>query len=589
MANAIAQVFTLTIGSSNPSGGASITVSPNDNGNQSNGITQFSRIYNGNTAVVLTAAATAGGNNFNNWSGCDNASGTTCNVVMSANKAVTAMYGVISSPAISLSFDGLLRDRVGQNNLARAADGQADATFTVTYTAGGPRMLAQLKLTNDIGGVWDTVGATGFWTLGTASGLDAALLNASDDSVSLGLNNGDSFKSFAADFNNTEFVSGRTFTLTATFSDSTTATANVTIGSGPFTLTVASSNPPSGAAMTLSPNDNNGQGNGSTQFNRMYNNNVAVTLTAAATAGGNNFNSWSGCDSASATTCNVTMNANKTVTALYGTVSSPTISLSFDGLLRDRVGQNNLVRAADGQADGTFTVTYTAGGPRTLTQLKLTNDVGGVWDTVGSTGFWTLGTATALDTALLNGSDDSVNFAVNTGDSFKTFAADFNNTEFVNGRTFTLTASFSDGATATANFSITVASISLVFDGKLQDRVGSANLSRTADGQLDGEFKATLIGGGPRTITLLKLTNSAGGVWDTDGSTGFWTLGVALTPGGPLLNGPDDSVNFALSDGDSGYLFAADFNNTEFLTARTFTLTATFSDGTTATGSATLP
>src|SRR6202008_1259587 len=83
------------------------------------------------------------------------------------------------------------------------------------------------------------------------------------------------------------------------------------------TLTVASSNPSSGASITVTPNDKNSQGNGTTQFSRTYNNNTAVTLTAASTAGGNNFTNWSGCDSSSGTTCNVTMSADKTVTAVY--------------------------------------------------------------------------------------------------------------------------------------------------------------------------------------------------------------------------------------------------------------------------------
>jgi hypothetical protein len=310
-------------------------------------------------------------------------------------------------------------------------------------------MVTQMRLTNNVGGVWDTVGSTGNWTLGAALGLDTALLNGSDDSVNLGLNDGDSFKTFAADFNNTEFVTGRAFTLTATFSDASTATANVTIGNGPFILTVGSLNPSSGVSITVSPNDNSNQGNGTTQLTRTYNSNVAVTLTAAATAGGNNFSNWIGCDSTSAATCNVTMNAAKTVTAMY--VPPPTITLSFDGLIRDRVGQNNLARNPDGQLDGVFTVALTGGGPRTMTQLRLTNNVGGVWDTIGATANWTLGAALGLDTALLNGSDDSVSFTVNNGDSFKIFGADFNNTEFVAGRVFTLTATFSDGSTAAAN------------------------------------------------------------------------------------------------------------------------------------------
>ncbi|HTN71486.1 MAG TPA: S8 family serine peptidase, partial [Methylomirabilota bacterium] len=85
------------------------------------------------------------------------------------------------------------------------------------------------------------------------------------------------------------------------------------------TLSVVSSNPSTGVSVTVSPSDKFGQGDGSTQFTRTYYNNMAVTLMAPSTAGGNNFNSWNGCDSAAGTTCNVTMNADKTVTATYTT------------------------------------------------------------------------------------------------------------------------------------------------------------------------------------------------------------------------------------------------------------------------------
>jgi len=171
---------TLTVASASPSSGVSITVNPNDNNGQGNGVTQFTRTYSSNTVVILTASATAGGNNFSNWSGCDSSSGPTCNVTMNADKAVLATYA------------------------------------------------APIR-----------------------------------------------------------------------------------------TLTVASSNPNSGVGITVSPNDKSGFANGSTQFTRTYDNNMPVTLTAPSTAGGNNFSAWSGCDSSSGTTCNVTMSADKTVTAVY--------------------------------------------------------------------------------------------------------------------------------------------------------------------------------------------------------------------------------------------------------------------------------
>jgi uncharacterized repeat protein (TIGR01451 family) len=465
---------TLTVASSNPNSGVSITVSPNDNNGQSNGSTQFTRIYNNNASVSLTAPLTAGGNNFSSWSGCDltsGLSGSVCTVAMNADRTVTANYTPATggNPTITLNFDGLVRDRVGQCDSCVTGDGLLDGTFTVTLgAASGNRTVTSLNLTRTGPiGVWDTI-PNGFWALGAASGLDTALFNAANATVNFPLTAGSSFKAFAADFVNASFpnglfTSGSIFTLTANFSDGSTASASVTIGGGSLTsvLTVASSNPSSGVTIGVSPNDNNGQGAGTTQFTRTYNNNMTVTLTAPATSGSNTFVNWTGCDSAITTTCNVTLTGNMTVTANYTTSSGgPSISLSFDGKVRDRVGQGEAPSfiAPDGQLDGTFTVTLLpSSGNRTVTSINLsrTGPIG-IWDTVPGDGFWVLGVAGGLDTALLNGSDGSVNFPLTAGASFKIFAADFINGTFPNGlfiggSNFMVTVNFSDGSTATAN------------------------------------------------------------------------------------------------------------------------------------------
>ncbi|HEY6448696.1 MAG TPA: choice-of-anchor Q domain-containing protein [Acidobacteriaceae bacterium] len=83
------------------------------------------------------------------------------------------------------------------------------------------------------------------------------------------------------------------------------------------TLTVASANPASDVAIAASPADKNGKNSGTTGFTLTYAAGASVTLTAPATAGGNNFSSWSGCATASVLTCTVTVNANATVTASY--------------------------------------------------------------------------------------------------------------------------------------------------------------------------------------------------------------------------------------------------------------------------------
>src|SRR5215471_16691221 len=273
-----------------------------------------------------------------------------------------------SSASLSLAYNGLLRDRVGQGNIALAPDGVPDGTFTVTLSATGGRTVTGLRLDSNAPGTWDTSSSTVFWVLGVAPSLDAAVINASSTmAVNFTVADGGSFVIFAADYQGTEFLTGRTLTLTATFSDGSSATA---------TTTIASTGP---ASMTL----------------------------------------------------------------------------AYNGLLRDRVGQGNVALAPDGVPDGTFTVTLSATGGRTVTGLRLDSNAPGTWDTSSSTVFWVLGVAPSLDAAVINASSTmAVNFTVADGGSFVVFAADYQGTEFLAGRTLTLTATFSDGSSATATTTI---------------------------------------------------------------------------------------------------------------------------------------
>lgn len=84
--------YTLTVNSTNPGSGVTITASPADNNQTSSGNTSFKLIYNSGTTVTLTAPATAGANAFSSWNGCTSTSGATCIATMSANTTVTAAY-----------------------------------------------------------------------------------------------------------------------------------------------------------------------------------------------------------------------------------------------------------------------------------------------------------------------------------------------------------------------------------------------------------------------------------------------------------------------------------------------------------------
>jgi Glycoside hydrolase family 44/Divergent InlB B-repeat domain len=100
--------------------------------------------------------------------------------------------------------------------------------------------------------------------------------------------------------------------------NSAAGTGSVTVTSPTaYTLTVDSAAPASGITVVASPADNNGKTTGASPFTLTYNGGTQVTLTVALTDDSYTFVSWTGCTSASSTTCNLTLTANTAVTANY--------------------------------------------------------------------------------------------------------------------------------------------------------------------------------------------------------------------------------------------------------------------------------
>lgn len=91
--------YTLTINSSNPASGVTISVGNPLNNVVSQGTTPFTETGSSGTQYILTAPATSGGNNFSSWSGCTTSStnGVTCNVTLNGNMTVSAAY---ATPAL---------------------------------------------------------------------------------------------------------------------------------------------------------------------------------------------------------------------------------------------------------------------------------------------------------------------------------------------------------------------------------------------------------------------------------------------------------------------------------------------------------
>jgi hypothetical protein len=138
-----------------------------------------------------------------------------------------------AAPAITLTFDGTLRDRVGRGDFGIGDDSLVDGVFTVTLQPGsGERTVTSLELSRSSGGRWNTVPSDGFWILGAASSLDAPLYNNSTGAVNITVPEGGSFLLFAGEDQDL-FSPGSSFTLTVGFADGSTATASVTIPEAP--------------------------------------------------------------------------------------------------------------------------------------------------------------------------------------------------------------------------------------------------------------------------------------------------------------------------------------------------------------------
>ena len=98
--------YTLTVASSNPGSGVAVSVSPNDNAGMGNGTTEFSRTYNRNTFVDLTAAATApNGNIFQKWQrdGVDLSTARFVLAYTDRDRTYTAVYVVPNTFALTVN------------------------------------------------------------------------------------------------------------------------------------------------------------------------------------------------------------------------------------------------------------------------------------------------------------------------------------------------------------------------------------------------------------------------------------------------------------------------------------------------------
>jgi hypothetical protein len=118
--------YTLTV-NKNPANVGTFSQNPAPNCN--NG-TQ----YLSGTAVVLTANQ-APGYTFSNWSGCDAASGVTCNVTMNAAKSVTANYAPVTSSSTASSSSTVSSSATSSSATSSATSSSATSSSVASSSA----------------------------------------------------------------------------------------------------------------------------------------------------------------------------------------------------------------------------------------------------------------------------------------------------------------------------------------------------------------------------------------------------------------------------------------------------------------------
>jgi hypothetical protein len=269
---------TLSVLSTNPDSGVSITVTPTDTNGLSNGTTTFTRTFYQNTTVVLNAAGIAGGNEFKEWRKDGVVVGTSNVVVFNMDKdhTMTAVYGPIT-------------------------------TYTLTVGSSNPNNGVNISASpNDNGGLGN--GMTQFMLTYNHN----TFVNLIAPATAPGGNIFQKWQRDGVDLTTDQLgqvLMNGNHTMTAVYVVPQT-----------FVLAVNSSNPNSGVNITVSPNDKNNLGDGTTQFVRSYDQSTTVTLTAPAAAGnGNIFDRWliNGSASTFSRSTNAFMSANVTMTAVY--------------------------------------------------------------------------------------------------------------------------------------------------------------------------------------------------------------------------------------------------------------------------------
>jgi hypothetical protein len=313
---------TLTVNSSNPNSGISVTTAPADNNGAVGGVTSFALAYGSAVVTSLTAPTTSGANTFQKWQkdGVDYSTNATAVVTNDANHTLTAVY----VPTRTLTVKSL------------------NPSSGITVTA---------SPTDNNGAV---SGVTQF-SLAYGSGVVASL----SAPTTSGTNTFQKWQKDGVDY--------ATSTTAVVTNDSDHALTAVYVPT--WTLTINSFNPNSGISVSVSPADNSGVVSGVTTFTLSYGGGTLANLSAPPTSGTNLFQKWQedGADYTTNLTAVVTNDANHTLTAVYAppdpvlTINSqnPASGVTVTSSPQDVSGMSGGVTG--------FTLAYSSGTTVTLT------------------------------------------------------------------------------------------------------------------------------------------------------------------------------------------------------------------------------
>jgi hypothetical protein len=140
---------TLTVTSLDPDSGVTVTVSPADQSGQSDGRTQFTRVYSNGAEVTLSAKQSVGANQFKQWLANGEQVGTdpTVTVIMDYDRTLRAVYepDLKYGLVVYYPFNGNAYDESGNGN-----DGEVNGATLATDRFGNSGKAYRFNETGDV-------------------------------------------------------------------------------------------------------------------------------------------------------------------------------------------------------------------------------------------------------------------------------------------------------------------------------------------------------------------------------------------------------------------------------------------------------